>query len=243
MDGEDPRASIDGGAAISGQLTLIGDTAAAASSTPGFSVTPAPRCEALVVTKLRAGLDAGLAANLAEIVQAAGAGRLGRPKYLVLDFAHAPDDAPGAFEPAELAKDIADLVLRAPVVPVAFVRAPLSAADVELALSCSLVIAQASATFDFDVDPLQAFELYALVAQKIGFVRTERLMEQGRKPDAAEMKDLLLVHDVIAEDGGLAPLEGLLERHLRRHNSFHSIYRAQRMVARPADPARLRPAS
>ncbi|MEI9965036.1 MAG: hypothetical protein WDM92_10300 [Caulobacteraceae bacterium] len=126
---------------------------------------------------------------------------------------------------------MANLVLRAPIVSVACARAYMSGADLELALGCSMVIAERGAKFDFDADPVASLGIYASLSRKIGFVRAERLMEEGRLLEADEMKDLLLIKD--AADAGEGPrfLEAYLKRNVRRHNSCYSIYRAQRIVS------------
>ena len=119
----------------------------------------------------------------------------------------------------------------APVVPVAFSRATMKGPDLELALACSAWLAEADTRFDFDADPIDSFGIYAALARKIGFVRTERLMEQGRVLAAEEMVELLLVKQAAPAGAGPDFLESYLTRSLRRHNSHCSIYRAQRLVA------------
>lgn len=229
----EPAASGDAAA----RLMVLDAAADILAGAPSLQLGRLQDCQALVVSKTGPGLDAETIAALRGVIGAAAAARLGRPKYLVLDFA-APsggsaDAAPEGFD--ELTGELGNLVLKAPVVPVALVRAPIGGADLELALTCSMVLAETTAVFDFDADPLQALGLYGLLAHKIGFVRAERLMERGHGVSAAEMKDLLLVKELAPAGEGGAVLEAFLQRHMRRHNSFHSIYRAQRIVAPPRE--------
>jgi hypothetical protein len=224
-------------AADAGRLRLVEDSEARLVQPAGLELTRLPACEAVVLTKRQAGVEAASADAIAAAVDLAAAGRLGRPKYLALDFAHAGGGPEGGGDPGAPARELRNLVLRAPVVPVAFVRAPLGGADLELAFSCSLVIAEQGASFDFGVGPEDFPSLYPLLAEKVGFVRTERLLEPGLAVGAEALRDQLLVREVAPAGAGLGFLEAYLGRHLRRHNSFHSIYRAQRMVAPPGQLA------
>ncbi len=228
--GDSPLGRGDSEAAA--RLVVVDQGGDLLDGAPGLQLSRLPSCQALVVTKTSPGLGEAQARSLTSLVRSIGLGQLGNPMYLVLDFAHL-----GHAEPAHgngfegLATELTGLVLKAPVVPVAFVRTEVGGGDLELALACSVLVADDGARFDFNADPLEALGLYALLAQKIGFVRAERLMEQGRRISAEEMKELLLVKEVVRADQGLDDLEAFLARHMRRHNSFHSIYRAQRLLS------------
>lgn len=201
---------------------------------PGLRLSRLADCEALVVTKTVPGFTPAAVEACKALVEDAAAGRLGPMKFLVFDFAHPAGGSAASDEAfAGLASDVANLVLRAPIVSVACARAYMSGADLELALGCSMVIAERGAKFDFDADPVASLGIYASLSRKIGFVRAERLMEEGRLLEADEMKDLLLIKD--AADAGEGPrfLEAYLKRNVRRHNSCYSIYRAQRIVSPP----------
>jgi hypothetical protein len=214
------------------RLVVVDPAADLLEGADSLKLSRLPACQALVVTKTRPGLGETDARRLTALLQAIGSGQLGRPMYLVLDFAHLGQAEPaqaGSFE--RLATELTSLVLKAPVVPVAFARSEVGGGDLELALACSLLVADDGARFDFNADPLEALGLYALLAQKIGFVRAERLMEQGRQIGAEEMQELLLVKEVVRAGQGLEGLEAFLVRHMRRHNSFYSIYRAQRLLS------------
>ena len=218
------------------RLRVVEDPEARLARTPGFELSRLPGCDAVVLSKLKPGVDKAAAKTLGTVVELAGSGRLGRPKYLVLDFTHpAHARSRGAFGVAELSRELRNLVLRVPVVPVAFVRSCLTGGDLELAFSCNMIIAEQGAAFDFGMGPDDFSGLYALLAEKIGFVRTERLLEPGLKVGAEVLKEQLLVRELAPPGTGHDFLGGYLGRHLRRHNSFHSIYRAQRMVGRPGE--------
>jgi hypothetical protein len=223
---------VRGDSETAARLVVVDQAADLLEGADGLRLSRLPSCQAMVVTKARPGVTEADARSLTTLVQAIGSGQLGRPMYLVLDFAQFGQAEPaqgGGFE--GLATELTSLVLKAPVVPVAFVRTEVGGGDLELALACSLLVADEDARFDFNADPLEALGLYALLAQKIGFVRAERLMEQGRQVSADEMKELLLVKEVVRAGQGLDGLEAFLARHMRRHNSFYSIYRAQRLLS------------
>ena len=217
-----------------GRLWLVEDAEAELARAPGFELVRLAACEAVVLTKLRAGVDDAAAAAVRSAVELAGSGRLGRPKYLALEFAHEADEAASRGpDLGELTRELRNLVLRAPVVPVAFVRTRIGGADLELAFSCSMVIAEQGSSFDFGLGPEDFASLYPVLAEKVGFVRTERLLEPGQSVAAEVLREQLLVREIAPAGSDLGFLDAYLGRHLRRHNSFHSIYRAQRMVARP----------
>jgi enoyl-CoA hydratase/carnithine racemase len=189
--------------------------------------------QAVVATKLVAGFDADSIEALGRILEDAASGRRGALKFLVLDFAHHMDrDSEGGEGFNRLVGEVANLILRAPIVTVASVRANMSGADLELALACNVMIAEAGRRFSFAGDPAVSLGAYAFLSQKIGFVRAERLMESGESVDVHQMHELLLVKAVMEPNAGFAGPERYLARSVRRHNSTYGIYRAQR-IARP----------
>ena len=190
-----------------------------------------PALQTLVVTKLVAGFDDECVECLRGIVEDAAAGRRGPMKYLVLDFAHHMErDSEGGSDFGRLVNALAQLILRSPVVSVACVRANLAGADLELALACNTMIAEAGRRYSFAADPTLSLATYGFLSQKIGFVRAERLMESGDSVDAEQMRDLLLVKALLEQGAGFCEVEQFLTRALRRHNSAYAIYRAQRIA-------------
>jgi hypothetical protein len=187
--------------------------------------------QSLVVTKLAAGFDDACVERLGHIVEDVVAGRRGRIKYLVFDFAHHMErDSEGGQGFDQLIRAVADLVLDVPIVSVASVRADLSGADLELALACNVMVAEPGRRFSFAADPAVSLATYGFLSQKIGFVRAERLMERGASLDAVQMNELLLVKSLLEPNLGFAGLEQFLDRSVRRHNSTYGIYRAQRIA-------------
>jgi enoyl-CoA hydratase/carnithine racemase len=168
-------------------------------------------------------------------VRDAAAGRLGQLKFIAFDFAHPGDEEAMAGKGFDaLVTDLADLILHAPVVSVGYARGSLSGADLELALACSMLVGEECARFSFAADPVSSVRTYGFLARKIGFVRAERLMERGEVLDAAQMRDLFLLKDVVKGGAGLAGLDQFLRHTLRRHNSAYGIYRAQRIATSSA---------
>jgi hypothetical protein len=188
--------------------------------------------DTLVVTKTTPGFDACCVESLRRIVRDAASGRPGGLKFLVLDFAHGGDrDSLGGEGFQYLVAEMANLILRAPVVSVACVRANMLGADLELALACNMIVGEAGRRFSFAADPILSLATYGFLSQKIGFVRAERLMERGEVLDIAQMHELMLVKDVAESGAGLGGLESFITRVGRRYNSCYGIYRAQRIAA------------
>ncbi len=152
------------------------------------------------------------------------------PRFLVFDFAHRNgfSETRNGFDGLpELIHACANLIATSSVVAVAWVRGPMAGADLEFALACSMMAAEAPATFT--LSPYGA--AYAFLARKIGVARAEQIMLERDVLDAATMRDLLLIRHVEStpDENDLA-LNGFLGRSLRRHNALAHMYRAQRLV-------------
>lgn len=190
---------------------------------------------ALVVAKSCAGFDRAAVEALTQLTRSiAEAGGDGGLRYLVIDFAH--QDARGGAAPAgfeSLVAAVAELIFEAPVITVAWARGFMAGPDLDLAMHCAILTAQQTARFSFDGDPAALFGLYAALARKIGFVKTERLIENGDALDAEDMRQLCLVKEVVAASDGLAAIEDCLGRYGRRHNAARAIFRAQRLAEAP----------
>ncbi len=201
-------------------------------STDGLIERRLDDLQTLVVSKTRAGFDRPMVEALRLIVRDAAAGRLGGLKFLAFDFCHHSQGHAGGAEgfPA-LVAEVANLILKAPIVAVACARAHMEGADLEFALACSMLVGERGAQFSFADDPLSATGIYGFLAQKLGFVAAERLMEGAEVLGADEMRALLLLKDVAEPGDGVAALEQFLRRTARRHNSCYGIYRAQRITA------------
>lgn len=198
----------------------------------GLTMTRLDALDTLVVGKDRPGFDAAALEGVRQIVRDARAGLLGRLKFLVFDLAHADDEDGEAVDGFDgLIIEVANLILAAPVVTVAFARGRIGGADLEFALACSMMIGESSARFSFAADPIVAIGTYGFLAQKIGFVRAERLMEGGEELDAQQMHDLLLLKALVESGAGLSGVEAFLGKALRRHNASYGIYRAQRITS------------
>jgi enoyl-CoA hydratase/carnithine racemase len=187
--------------------------------------------DAIIVSKTEPGLTRQSVEALRRVVRELAAGRLGRVNFLVLDIAHegfALATAADGFE--DLLAEIETLILAAPVISIATVRTDLAGADLELALACSMMVGKEGVRFSFAADPLVSVGAYALLAQKLGFVRAERLMESGEILDAAQMRELCLLRDMLEGDGADA-IEAFLRKTARRHNAWCGVYRAQRVTS------------
>jgi hypothetical protein len=193
--------------------------------------------ETLIVTKLSQGFDRDCVNDLARLLAAISCGEISRLKYLVFDFAHPRDGASAGSEGFEdLVVANAELILRAPVITVAWARSLLAGADFEFAIHCSMLVAEKDALFSFDGEPATLFGLYSSLARKIGFVKTQRLIEEGAILGAQEMQNLLLAKDVVEPQNGLAAIRGFVRQCGRRYNATYSIFRAQRSVMKSIGP-------
>ena len=197
----------------------------------GLSIRRLDGAQAATLSKFVPGFDGDAVEAAAGLVRDAAAGRLGPLKFLAFDFAcDSIPDAPAAAGFGALVRETANLVLAAPAVTVAYARGHVAGADLELALVCNMLVAEAGASFSFAVDPVVSVRAYALLAQKIGFVRAERLMEAEAVVSAVEMRDLFLAKAVVEAGAGFAGLGDFLARSVRRHNASFGIYRAQRIA-------------
>jgi enoyl-CoA hydratase/carnithine racemase len=161
------------------------------------------------------------------------AGRLGELKFVVFDFAHAGDPAEPSGSGFERLMDrLIDLVVASPVITVAWTRGKMRDADLEFALRCSALLADPAAKFSFDCAPERIGSLYAVLTRRLGLVRAERLLESGDTLDAAAMRDLCLVKDLVDTHDGLAAIKTYLMCYARRYNGNLAILRAQRMAER-----------
>lgn len=202
---------------------------AAPWSAPAIRSFHVDAAQALVIRKDFAGLSAEWVAQARETVKAAAAGGFGEIKFLVFDLAAtANSEAPRADDAHLLLGEIVNLILAAPIVTIAHARGLVGGADLELALACNMLICDEQARFSFAADPVEAVATYVMLAQKIGFVRAERLMEREAVLNAGEMRELLLLKDTT--QAGLGGLEDFLVRTRRRHNSAAAMYRAQRIA-------------
>lgn len=190
---------------------------------------------ALVVSKLSAGFDRSCVDTLTLLLRRIAEGKLTGLKYLVFDFAH--QAAEGAAEAAEGFEDLASanaqLILDAPVISIAWARSYMADSDLDFALSCSMMVAERGARFSFDADPAASIGVYGSLAQKIGFVKTERLMESGEVLTADDLRDLFLVKEVVENVDGMAGIERYVKQCGRRYNASYGIFRAQRITMPP----------
>jgi enoyl-CoA hydratase/carnithine racemase len=187
----------------------------------------------VVIRKIAAGFPESCVRILEHTLGDIEAGGLGELKFVVFDFAHARDRAepPGSgFE--RLLDRLIDLVVASPVITLAWTRGTMRGADLEFALRCSALLADPAAKFSFDCPPERIGNLYAVLTRRLGLVRAERLLESGETLEAAAMRDLCLVKDLVDTHDGLAAIETYLMCYARRYNGNLAILRAQRMAER-----------
>jgi len=190
--------------------------------------------DTILVSKLACGFDRDSIEGLTLLLGKISEGHLPNLKYLVFDFAHcdeAPAVAADGFD--ELASATARLILDAPVISLAWARTYLNGADLDFALSCSMIVADRHARFCFEADFASAIGVYGSLAQKLGFVKAERLMENGEILTAEQMLELCLVKHIVENGEGLEGAESYVRQCGRRHNASYSMFRAQRISAPP----------
>jgi enoyl-CoA hydratase/carnithine racemase len=192
--------------------------------------------EALVVSKSRPGFDRASVSRISGLLHEIGSGAQPRLKFLVFDFAEGGADAaipPEGFDDMVAAN--AELIVDTPVITIAWVRGLLDGLDFDFAMNCSVIVAETGARFSFAGEPFDLFGLYAALGRRIGFAKTERLIESDRILSASEARELMLVKDVVAPQPDLAGISYYLAQFERRYNANHAIFRAQRMAEPPID--------
>lgn len=189
--------------------------------------------DAIMFTKRHPGFNGDDCAALATLFSDVVRGARAEPKYFVIDFAHFEEgwsDAPDEFD--RLLQTASELVLEAPVITVAWVRGVLSGRDLEFALNCSIIVAEEGARFFFGGEPFKLFGVYAALGRKIGFVQTERLIDTDTARSAREMRDFMIVKDVVPATGDSRGVASYLAQAERRHNASQAVFRAQKMAER-----------
>jgi len=198
-----------------------------ALSVDRVTVRRLPEFNSVIVSKLTAGFNSDDIRAFSDALEAA---LDEEPKFLVFDFAHRLGGSTtqyGLDGLPELVHGAANLIANSSVVAVAWARGEMIGADLEFALSCSMIAAESRASFA--LSPYGS--AYAFLARKIGVSRAERAMLDRDVLTADAMREMLLVRHVEndAVDGDFA-IEGFIARSLRRHNALSHMYKAQRLV-------------
>ncbi|MBY6239646.1 enoyl-CoA hydratase-related protein [Methylosinus sp. Sm6] len=190
--------------------------------------------DTLLLSKLEPGFDGDSIEGLSLLLEHISTDRLRGLKYLVYDFAHRSDCEPAAADGFDdLASANARLILDAPVISIAWARSYLKGVDLDFALSCSMIVADRDARFCFEADLTSAVGVYGALAQKLGFMKAERLMENGEVLTAVQMQELGLVKHIVESDQGVGGAASYVRQCGRRHNASYSMFRAQRITAPP----------
>lgn len=231
--------STNGGASVAADETFVGP---AGVSDPldfirqhsSLEIHRMDEVDTILVSKIACGFDRDSIEGLTSLLARISEGRLPSLKYLVFDFAHCDESPAVAAEGFdELASATARLILDAPVISIAWARTYLNGADLDFALSCSMIVADRHARFCFEADLASAIGVYGSLAQKIGFVKAERLMENGEVLTAEQMQELCLVKHIVENGQGLDGAESYVRQCARRYNASYSMFRAQRISAPP----------
>ena len=192
------------------------------------------KLDMLVVSKLRPGFDRDCVDNLSLLLRKIASGVLSKLKYLVFDFAHRGDDQSHPVDGFDdLVSATSELILSAPVITIAWARSFMSGADLDFALVCSGMVAEREARFSFETDLVSSIGLYSSLARKIGWVKTEQLMDHGSVLDADAMMALLLTKKAADKNTGVTGIEQYVGQCSRRYNASYSICRAQRIAMPP----------
>lgn len=198
-----------------------------------ISICTLAAAKAVVFTKDRPGFDEDAVAVFDKGIDEVLHGEGPELKFIVYDFAH---DESGAAKAPEAFRDLlaanSMVVMEAPVITVAWVRHCIGGADLEFALNCSMIVAEEGAKFSFAGDPFALLGVYATLGRKIGFVQTERLIENVSTPSARQMHELMVVKDVVPARSGMEGVVAYLTQAERRHNAAQAIFRAQKMAER-----------
>lgn len=191
-------------------------------------------CELLVVSCHNSGFGTGQLRIMRDLLRDVVSGHIGPCKFIAFDLKAQAGAAKVAVKPASefagFVEELSNLIFQAPILSIAWARGELSGPDLELALACSMIVGEEPARFAFALDLVDSLRTYALLAHKIGFVRAERLMEDGSMLTAAEAHELMLLHAVVPAEPGLDGVRRFAESRRRRHNSACGLHRAQRIA-------------
>jgi enoyl-CoA hydratase/carnithine racemase len=220
--------ALDDAAEAMDRLAIDNETQIFVTDVANVAMRRLPGLDSWIVTKRTAGFRQRDVDAFSEILEDA---LDEEPKFVVFDFAHrsaaSTMDQCGVEEMADLVHASANLIAHSSVVTIAWARGEIADADMELALSCSMIAAEGQARFAFS--PYGC--AYTFLARKIGVARAERAMLNSDELDATAMRDMLLVRHVEETSGrGDAAIEEFVGGHLRRHNALAHMYRAQRLV-------------
>ncbi|WP_244430768.1 enoyl-CoA hydratase [Methylocystis sp. ATCC 49242] len=208
----------------------------AAAQLPGVRQVWMRQHDAIVLSKTHAGFDKAGVETISALLGSITRGEYGALKFLIFDFAHGPGAASPAAEGfAAMVAANAELIVDTPVITLAWARSLMSGADFDFAMHCSAIVAEAGAKFSFEGEPFELFGLYAALGRRIGFVKTERLIESDSVIGAEEARELMIVKDVVEPQPELAAIDAYLRLFGRRYNASHAIFRAERMAQPPID--------
>lgn len=191
--------------------------------------------EALVLSKTRPGFDRASAQKISGVLREIAGGEQPQLRFLVFDFAEGAGAAVAPDGFAEMVAATAELIIDTPVITIAWARSLLAGLDFDFAMNCAAIVAEKDACFSFAGEPFDLFGLYAAVGRRIGFSRTERLIESEQILSAGEARDLMLVRDVVPAQPEFSGISTYLTQFDRHYNASHAIFRAQRMAEPPID--------
>ncbi|KAF2992303.1 enoyl-CoA hydratase [Methylocystis sp. MJC1] len=192
--------------------------------------------EALVLSKTQPGFDRASVYKISALLREIACGEQPQLRFLVFDFREGGADSamtPEGF--TEMVAANAELIIDTPVITIAWARSLLSGLDFDFAMNCAAIVAEAGAQFSFAGEPFDLLGLYAAVGRRIGFSKTERLIESEHILSPGEAHDLMLVRDVVAAQPDFTGISTYLAQFDRRYNASHAIFRAQRMAEPPID--------
>lgn len=219
--------ALDGAVEALDRLDFDSETRIFPSRIVNVTIRKLPELDSVIVSKKAAGFRQEDIDAFSDALEDASDEE---PKFLVFDFAHRSAAAAKQFTAdgvAELVHAGANLIAHSSVVAIAWARGEMAGADLEFALSCSMIAAESRARFA--LSPYGS--AYAFLARKIGVARAEQAILSGDVLDASAMRDMLLVRHVEeTREGGDAAIEDFVGGNLRRHNALAYMYRAQRLV-------------
>ena len=197
----------------------------------GIEIRSFADLELIVVAKRTAEFGSGQVDVLTRLVRDVASGQVGPCKFLTFDLSATSAERRGPAPGFEgFLEELSNLLFQVPVLSIGWVRGFASGADLDLALSCSMLVGEEGARFGFDIDPVDSLRSYSLLAHKLGFVRAERLIDDGSVVGAEAAHELMLVHSVVPARDGVEGIRGFAKARTRRHNSSCGLYRAQRIA-------------
>jgi DSF synthase len=122
-----------------------------------------------------------------------------------------------------------------PIITIGLVQGNALGGGFEGLLSFDVIVAERGTKFGFPEILFGLFPgmgAYSFLARRLGTIKAQEMILEGRMYSAEEMHALGIVHILVEEGQGEAAVRGYISRNCRRRNGQQAIYQAARAVNR-----------